>query len=30
MTLTGGTAKAGMVDLGDAVAYRQPIGAFSG
>lgn len=30
MTLSGGTAKAGMVDLGDSVAYRQAVGAFSG
>jgi hypothetical protein len=30
MTMTGGAAKTGMVDLGDAVAFRQPVGAFSG
>lgn len=30
MTMTGGTAKSGMVDLGDAVAYRQPVEQFNG
>lgn len=30
MTLTGGTAKAGIVDLGDSVAYRQPMSTFNG
>lgn len=30
MTLTGGAVKAGIVDLGDAVALRQPMSAFNG
>lgn len=29
MTMTGGTAKAGMVGLSDAVVFRQPVSVFS-
>ena len=28
-TLSGGSAQSGIVDLGDAVAYRQPVRAFN-
>ena len=29
LTMTGGTATAGMAELGDALAYRQPVEAFN-